>query len=190
MGREAPRLPCNGRIERIREGLKMKAGEKKFWEQLKSGEFASMVKEVSRGKKLENSAELYNILKPLYAQEPDVESTWFLFLNAKNHILSITKMFSGSITSAPVYPREIVKKVLETKATSVVMSHNHPSGDPEPSADDLAITNQIAMAMCSIDVNFFEHMIVVDGSYFSMVDQGIIDGINRKVRKFLGGKVS
>ena len=99
-----------------------------FWNDLRSGRFTSMVRESSTGQKLNNSEETYNIMKPLFLEHDDVESFFVIFLNAKNNILGIEKMFSGSITSSSVYPREIVKRVLTLKSTGVVLVHNHPSG--------------------------------------------------------------
>ncbi len=71
-----------------------------------------MVKESVRGKSLANPEEVYNTMKPMFAGQDDVKSFYVIFLNAKNKILKIEKMFSGSITSSSVYPREIVKRVL------------------------------------------------------------------------------
>ena len=86
--------------------------ESKFWEELKSGRFASMVKESSQGRYLSNSREAYNILKPLLAEKDDVEQAYFIFLDAKNKILAIERLFSGSINSSTIFVREIVKKIL------------------------------------------------------------------------------
>ena len=67
----------------------------KFWEDLKSGMFASMVRETSKGQVLSNSREVYHVLKPLSAGHDDVEAVYGLFLNAKNHLLAIDKLFSS-----------------------------------------------------------------------------------------------
>ena len=100
--------------------------KERFWQDLKSGKFVSMVKESSKGQTVSNSREVYNITKPLFSQNPDVESLYCIFLDSKNRIIAIEKMFSGSINSSPVYPREIVKKVLSLGATALVVAHNHP----------------------------------------------------------------
>jgi DNA repair protein RadC len=77
-----------------------------------------------------NSQSAYNLMKPWFAREADdVESVFCIFLNAKNEILSIEKIFSGTISAAMIYPRELIKRILALKATAIVMAHNHPSGD-------------------------------------------------------------
>jgi len=68
-----------------------------FWSDLKSGRFASMLKESSKGQTVNNSQEVYYIMKPLFAENDDVEAIYCMFVDAKNHIISIEKMFSGSI---------------------------------------------------------------------------------------------
>ena len=98
-----------------------------FWQDLKSGHFVSMVKETAKGKRLSNSQEVYNVLKPMFAEEDDVEKVYIIFLDAQNKILAIEKMFSGSITAASIYPREIIKRLIHLKANAFVMAHNHPS---------------------------------------------------------------
>jgi DNA repair protein RadC len=73
-------------------------------------------------------------------EEDDVEKVYVVFLDAQNRILAIEKIFSGSLTAATIYPREIVKRLLRLKASAFLMAHNHPSGDTKPSAEDLSMT--------------------------------------------------
>ena len=144
-----------------------------FWNDLKSGHFASMVKESSKGQALSNSQEVYNIMKPMFAREDDVERVYLIFLDARNKILAIENLFSGSITSSTIYSREIVKRIIQLKATAVVLVHNHPSGETAPSTEDKAITIKVAIAAGSIDVLLHDHIIIGDG-YQSMADTGLI----------------
>jgi len=95
-----------------------------FWKNLKSGHFVSMVKEASQGQILSNSREVYNVMKPLFAENDDVESVYCIFLNAKNRILAIEKMFSGTISASAIYPRELVKRILALKSSAIVLTHN------------------------------------------------------------------
>jgi len=161
-----------------------KLQKEKFWEELKSGRFASMVKEASQGKSVSNSHEVYNIMKPLFAENDDIETIYCIFLNAKNKILAIEKMFSGSLTASAIYPREIVKRLIALKASSLVMAHNHPSGDPTPSAEDKSITIRIGIAVASIDASFHDHIIIGDG-YHSMADTGWFKKISNQFSEFL-----
>ena len=126
---------------------------KTFWKDLKSGHFVSMVKEASQGQTLSNSQEVYNVMKPLFAENDDVETVFCIFLNAKNRILAIEKIFSGTISSSVIYPRELIKRIIAHKSSAIVMTHNHPSGFVEPSIEDKAITVRMAIALASIDVD-------------------------------------
>ena len=155
----------------------------KFWNDLRSGRFASMVKESSRGQKLANPDEVYNTMKPMFADQDDVESFYVIFLNAKNKVLAIEKMFSGSITSSSVYPREIVKRVLALKSSAAILVHNHPSGDTEPSTSDYTITTRIGVVLESISVMIHDHMIIGDG-YHSMAESGKLKIIQDKISEF------
>ena len=160
--------------------------ETQFWEDLKSGRFVSMVKESAKGKALSNSREVYNILKPLFAEEEDVEQAYFIFMNNKNRIIAIEKLFQGSIASSVIYPREVVKKIIRHRANGVVMGHNHPSGDTAPSLEDRVLTMQIAIATASIDVHFHDHIIIGNG-FYSMADAGLLRNMKDQFKNFLKG---
>ena len=156
--------------------------ENTFWRDLTSGKFAQMVRDEARGEELKNSRAVYNVMKPLFAENDDVETFFCLFLNGRNRIISIEKMFSGSISSAAIYPREIVKRVIALKACAVVMAHNHPSGSTDPSNDDRRITKTIAMALATIDVQLLDHIVIGEG-YHSMADRGLIKHITEEFKK-------
>jgi len=155
-----------------------------FWEELKSGRFASMVKEASKGQSLSNSREVYNIMKPMFAENDDIEEIYCIFLDAKNKIIAIEKMFSGSLTASAVYTRELAKRILKTKASSFVLVHNHPSGDTNPSIEDKEITMKIGIAAASIDVSFHDHIIIGDG-YHSMADNGWLKKVSSRFSNLL-----
>ncbi len=150
-----------------------------FWEDLKSGHFVSMVKETSQGQTLSNSQEVYNVMKPLFAENDDVETVYCIFLNAKNRILAIEKIFSGTISSSVIYPRELVKRIIAHKSSAIVLTHNHPSGFVEPSPEDKAITVRMAIALASIDVILHDHIIIGDG-FYSMADSGWLKSIRSR----------
>ena len=155
-----------------------------FWEDLKSGKFAQMVKEESKGKEISSAAAAYHVLKPLFAENDDVEALYCIFLDGQNHILAIEKMFSGTINCATVFPREIVKRVLALKAPAILISHNHPSGDTTPSAQDRAITWKIIFSLMTIDVLLHDHLIVGNG-YHSFSDEDWMHTAKDQCQKFL-----
>ena len=151
----------------------------RFWEDLKSGRFASMVKESSKGQSVRNSLEVYNIMKPLFAENNDIEKVYFIFLDAQNKILAIENMFTGSISSSTIYCREIVKRLIALKSTAFAFVHNHPSGSTQPSAIDMSITLKVCLAAAAIDVTLHDHIIIGDGLY-SMADNGLIQDVSKK----------
>ncbi|OEC32966.1 DNA repair protein RadC [Pseudomonas cuatrocienegasensis] len=83
-----------------------------------------------------------------------------LFLDAKHQLIQYIEMFRGSIDSASVYPREVVKDALHCNAAAVIFAHNHPSGNPEPSQADKALTQRLKEALALVDVRSLDHIIV------------------------------
>ncbi len=154
--------------------------KQKFWNALKSGEFASMVRESSRGQEVTSSEEIYNIMKPMLADAPDVERMYGIFMDTKNRIIAIEKIAEGTINHTAIYPREVVKQVLNFAAAGLVLCHNHPSGDQTPSREDKALTMQLAIAMAGIHVPLHDHVIIGNG-YYSMADEGFFDKVRRKL---------
>ena len=168
----------------MRQTSFLEKSEKTFWKDLTSGKFARMIKEESRGQYLKSSTEAYHVLKPIFAEVDDVERMYCIFMDTKNNILSVDKVATGSLTSSSIYPRELIKLALKHKAGSVVISHNHPSGDPRPSNEDKLMTLKLTFAFKAIDVSLLDHIVVGD-SYFSFADEGIMKKINDKFNNHL-----
>ena len=97
-----------------------------------------------------------------------------MFLSTKNHVIDCIDMFTGTIDSAAVSIREILSEVLRLNASSIIVAHNHPSGDPEPSRADIYLTKQISEALSLISVNILDHIIVGDGQTVSLAERGLI----------------
>lgn len=127
---------------------------------------------------ISNSQDLFNYL---YYNMKDRTRECFkaVFLDARNRVLSTQTLFEGSLTAASVYPREVVKAALEQRAAAVIFAHNHPSGDPQPSAEDIAITRQLIFACRVMGITVHEHLVIGDNRYFSFADQGYIADMNR-----------
>jgi DNA repair protein RadC len=102
---------------------------------------------------------LVNYCRLAMAHEPR-EQFRVLFLDAKNQLISDEVMNYGTVDHAPVYPREIARRALEHSAAAVILVHNHPSGDPKPSAADVAITREIVAALNAISVKVHDHLVV------------------------------
>jgi DNA repair protein RadC len=120
-----------------------------------------------------NSAELFDFL---YHRIRDKRRERFLvvFLDAKNRVTDIETLFVGTLTGSSVYPREVVAAALERHAAALIFVHNHPSGDPAPSAEDVALTRQLVFACGVVGITVHEHLIIGDNRYFSFADQGMI----------------
>ena len=158
--------------------------KEQFWDDLKTGVFASMIKESSKGKHLYSPKDVYHVMKPIFAEKDDIERMYCIFLNVKNRVIAIEKMFDGTINYSIIYQREIIKRVILLKATSVILVHNHLSGDPQPSDEDKKVTMKVGISLLSMDAKLHDHIIIGD-SYYSMADAGYIQKINDRMRELI-----
>ena len=97
-----------------------------------------------------------------------------LFLDTRHRLIEYAEMFQGTIDSAEVHPREVVKAALRHNAAAVIVSHNHPSGNPEPSAADQALTQRLREALGLVDVRVLDHVIVAGNATASFAERGLI----------------
>jgi DNA repair protein RadC len=132
------------------------------------------------GTPLNNSGDLYDYLR-LTMRDKSREVFKAVFLDAKNRIIASENLFTGTLTASAVYPREVVAAVLRHHAAAVIFAHNHPSGDPRPSEEDVAITRRLVQACAVMDITVHEHLIVGGNGYFSFADQGYMTAIRRDI---------
>jgi len=97
-----------------------------------------------------------------------------IYLNGRNQIIKMEEVFEGTLSKSAVYPREVVKRALDNEAAALVFVHNHPSGNPNPSKEDLTITNKLKEASQSIDVVVHDHLIIAGNEVYSFTDHGLI----------------
>ncbi|MDP9933229.1 DNA repair protein RadC [Variovorax paradoxus] len=97
-----------------------------------------------------------------------------LFLDAQHRLIVLEELFRGTLTQTSVYPREVVTRALQNHAAAVVLSHNHPSGNIEPSRADETLTQTLSAALSLIDVRVLDHVIVSAGQAFSMAEKGLL----------------
>jgi DNA repair protein RadC len=97
-----------------------------------------------------------------------------LLLNRKNELLKDHDIFLGSLTGSAVYPREVMTLALENKAAALVFVHNHPSGDPGPSAEDKKLTRDLVWASRLLSIQVLDHVIIGHNTYYSFADEGLI----------------
>lgn len=122
--------------------------------------------------KVTSSKLVFEIMQPIIG-ELIHEEFWVLFLNNSNKILSKTQLSKGGITGTIVDIRLVFKLALEMGATSLILCHNHPSGNLQPSEADKQITQKIKLAGESLDVKVLDHLIITESKYYSFVDEGI-----------------
>ena len=97
-----------------------------------------------------------------------------LLLDTRHRVISLEILFEGTLDSAAVYPREVVKQALTLNSASVILCHNHPSGNPEPSQADIRMTKILTEALALVDVKVLDHMIIGHGEIFSMAEHGML----------------
>jgi DNA repair protein RadC len=102
-----------------------------------------------------------------------------VFLDAQNRIISIKTLFEGTLTAGSVYSREVVKEALSENAAALFLVHNHPSGTPRPSKEDIHLTRRLVHACRVMGITVHEHLIIGDNTYFSFADHGYIAEMNR-----------
>ncbi len=112
-----------------------------------------------------------------------------LFLNRKNELILDQDVFLGSLTGSAVYPREIMASALDNKASSLVFVHNHPSGDPSPSAEDRKLTRDLVWASSLLMIQVLDHLIIGNNTYYSFADQGLIRKFVKDYELKLGASV-
>ena len=97
-----------------------------------------------------------------------------LFLDNRHRVISFDEMFNGTIDSASVHPREVVKRALQHNAAAVILAHNHPSGTAEPSQSDQLLTQRLREALQLVDIRVLDHFVVGDGETISLAERGLM----------------
>lgn len=123
--------------------------------------------------KIASSSSVFELLQPILGELPH-EEFWILYLNNANKIIENLQISKGGITGTLVDVRITLKKALELSATSLILAHNHPSGNLNPSEADKQLTNKLKIAAESIDIKVLDHLIVTEKSYFSFADEGLM----------------
>jgi len=123
--------------------------------------------------KIASSSTVFELLQPILGELPH-EEFWILYLNNANKIIEKLPISKGGITGTLVDVRTTLKKALELGATSLILAHNHPSGNLNPSEADKQLTNKLKIAAESIDIKVLDHLIVTEKSYFSFADEGLM----------------
>lgn len=124
-------------------------------------------------KRIDSPMEVYNLLgeELRYLQREEFR---LLLLDAKNGVRKIETISIGTLNSSLVHPREVFKPAIKEASSAIILVHNHPSGDPTPSKEDIEITKRIISAGEIIGIGVFDHVIIGDARYISLKERGDI----------------
>jgi len=136
-------------------------GRVKALQMLTVVELAKRIQSESLGKAplMREPIDIARYLEP-FARGLDVEKIWVLSLNTRGRLIRCTEISSGTATASLVHPREVYREALRVSASGVVVAHNHPSGDPQPSSADICVTKQLKESARIIGLEFVDHIIV------------------------------
>ena len=115
---------------------------------------------------------VFELMHPLLGDLPH-EEFWVIYLNNSNQVVHKAQISKGGITGTVVDIRIVFKLALEHNTTSIILSHNHPSGKLQASEADIQITKKIKEAGKNLDIQVLDHVIITEKSYYSFVDEGI-----------------
>jgi DNA repair protein RadC len=125
----------------------------------------------SPSKAITSPPDAFSILEG-YMQGLDREHFVVLLLDIKNKVIGINTVSIGNLDTAIAHPREVFKPAILSNAASILLAHNHPSGDPEPSREDVALTNRLVEAGKILGIDVIDHLILGDGCYRSLKEAG------------------
>jgi DNA repair protein RadC len=129
------------------------------------------------GSQLKSARDAAEHLRSVFSNASrDQEHFAVVFLNQQNQILETLIVFTGTLNTSAVYPRELLKLVLKYEAASILIGHTHPSGKVEPSSADKSVTVKIKNLLTNLDVELIDHLIIGNGTveYFSFADSNLI----------------
>jgi DNA repair protein RadC len=129
--------------------------------------------EVLVREKISSSRDAFEVLKSAMGDQP-YEEFWILILNKANRVIRKCCISEGGISGTVVDPKKIFKIALDHHASSIILGHNHPSGNIQPSEADQKITRKIRDAGTMLDIAVLDHIIVGDGVYYSFADEGLV----------------
>ncbi len=127
------------------------------------------------GQPARSSDDVYRLAQTIYTElDADKEHFVLLALNNKNRLLGFKLISTGSLTASLVHPREVFTAALYFHAAAIVFVHNHPSGDPAPSPEDIDITRRLREVADVMGIRVLDHVILGTGRFFSFSDKGLL----------------
>ncbi len=127
-------------------------------------------------KTVRGSSDVAAFMAPLVA-DLDRETFWVVMLDGKNKVIGVNLVSVGSLTAALVHPREVAKALILSNSAAAILVHQHPSGSPEPSTEDLALTERLRAVGDLLGIRILDHVILGhDGAYRSLAGEGLLGG--------------
>ncbi|MBN1182905.1 MAG: DNA repair protein RadC [Bacteroidales bacterium] len=130
------------------------------------------IADILEKKKITASKDVFELFQPLLGDMPH-EEFWVLFLNRANNIIEKMRISMGGVAGTVIDVKIILKFALEKLASSIILCHNHPSGNIQPSKSDIDISKKLKEAASLMDINVLDHIIIADTKYLSMADEGM-----------------
>jgi len=103
----------------------------------------------------------------------DHEEMWVINLDTRNRVMSLVALYRGSVNSSQVRVGELFRSAIAENAPAIIVAHNHPSGDPTPSPDDIAVTRSAVTAGKLLDIDVLDHVVLARGNYVSLKERGL-----------------
>ena len=145
----------------------------KFIGELLTELYGENLKIETKADKITDKEALLKFLRNKIGYE-DIEKFYVIYLSSSNEVIAFEESSSGTLDRSSIYPREIYKRVIMENAKSIIIAHNHPSGNTCPSKCDIDITNEIAKGLKNFGALLLEHIIITRDSYFSFLEEGLI----------------
>ena len=145
----------------------------KFVGELLTELYGENLKIETKADKITDKEALLKFLRNKIGYE-DIEKFYVIYLSSSNEVIAFEESSSGTLDRSSIYPREIYKRVIMENAKSIIIAHNHPSGNTCPSKCDIDITNEIAKGLKNFGALLIEHIIITRDSYFSFLEEGLI----------------
>ena len=137
--------------------------------------------------RMDSPAKVYRVMLPLL-RDLDHEECWVLFLNKSNGIISKERMTSGGQDFTVMDKRVVVRRAIEKKAASIILVHNHPSGNAMPSVEDINQTRDLGRALSACGLQLLDHVIVAGASYYSFSDEQVVESPRSKTVRLVAEK--
>jgi DNA repair protein RadC len=127
-------------------------------------------------KRITSSKDSAEYIRQFYFDDIEIyESSFILLLNRQNKVLGYAKISQGGVTGTVIDPKIVCKYAVDSLATGIILAHNHPSGNTQPSSPDRDITCKLKSALSYFDIQLIDHIIITaDAGYYSFADEGII----------------